>query len=517
MARSCLPVCACATLGWLVWLVFRPGLVGSDGVWQTHQALGGAFNDWFPPVMAVALRQSFLQFQSFAPATLAQAVLGCLGVYHVARAALRFAFPGVLAPRRESVAALGVLAVLLVPPSPLAHYLAYVQNDGWLIPGLLWAVAGWVNLELTRPAPGVPPTRTERLTRLGWWAAAALGSAWAVLLRHNAVVLLPAFAGLAAVAAYHRGRVAAVAAAVLVVALPLGVERAVVAHYRVERLHPEDQVIGLDLVGVCAERDDLRAVLPYTNAHLVGEHFRERYGVGFVNCLYLYHPAEWRPTRPEYVGEVVDGVQRFGTRHAELAAEYRTALRECPATLAVVKLRAFGLHVWLDHPGDKWHATELLPDLTGRRPDPAAARVRDLLRQVDAAVERSPALRFLFTNHLPWLVVDVLAVVLVAAVAQYGGGRRCRVGLLVLLVPTAYYASHVLAVAGLWYRYMYPAALLVQVGCLVGAIGIAGRVKRRLNLRATRGVGSAVALTETAACHSAGATPPGSPTRRSRS
>src|SRR5581483_9664868 len=225
VARSCLPAAACAGLGWLVWLVFRPGLAGSDGQWQAQQAAAGAFNDWFPPAMAVALRQSFLRFYSFAPATLVQAVVGCLGVYHVARAALRFVFPGVLPPRRESLAAAGVLVALLVPPSPLAHYLAYVQNDGWLIPGLLWAVAGWVNLELMRPAPGTPRTRGERLTRLGWWVAAVCGSAWAVLMRHNAVVLLPEFAALAAVAAYHRGRVAAVAAAVLVAALPLAAER----------------------------------------------------------------------------------------------------------------------------------------------------------------------------------------------------------------------------------------------------------------------------------------------------
>lgn len=252
VARSCLPACRCTALGWLVWLVFRPGLAGADGLWQTQQAAAGLFNDWFPPVMAVVLRQSLFAFHSFAPCSLVLSVLGCLGVYHVVRAGLRLAFPGLLPPGRESVAALGVLLVLLVPPSPLVHYLAFVQNDGWLLPGLLWAVAGWVNLELTRPTPGVPRGRGERLARLGWWAAAVLGSAWAVLMRHNAVVLLPVFAALAAVAACHRGRLAAVAATALVVGLPFAVERAVTAKYHVEHLHPEDQIIALDLVGICA-------------------------------------------------------------------------------------------------------------------------------------------------------------------------------------------------------------------------------------------------------------------------
>jgi hypothetical protein len=489
VARSCLPAAVCAGLGWLVWLIFRPGLVGSDGWWQAEQAAAGLFNDWFPPVMAVVLRQSYLLFHSFAPATLVQAVVGCLGVYHVARAALRFVFPGLLAPRRESLAAVGVLVVLLAPPSPLLYYLAYVQNDGWLMPGLLWAVAGWVNLELTRQKPGV------RWDRLGWWAAAVLGSAWAVLMRHNAVVLLPALAGLAAVAAYHRGRLAALAAAALVAALPLAVERVVIHKYRVERLHPEDQIIALDLVSTCAERDDLRALLPYTNAHLIGENFREHYCPGFVNVFYWYHPAG-RPTRLEYVGEVANGVQRLGTRHAELAAEYRTALRDCPGTLAVVKLRAFTSYLIHDHPGERWHATESLPDARGREPGAAAGRVRAALRGVDGVVANSPALRFVFTNHLPWLVVNLLAVGLVGYLARHGAGRRHSVGLLVLLVPTAYSASHLLAVAGPWYRYMYPAALLVQVGCVAAAVGVVVRVRRRLNLRAARRVLTATRIPE---------------------
>ena len=75
------------------------------------------------------------------------------------------------------------------------------------------------------------------------------------------------------------------------------------------------------------------------NAHLIGEHFREHYAPGFVNCFYQYHPDGMRPTRLEYVGEVRDGVQRYGTRHAELADDYRRALADCPLTLAKVSER----------------------------------------------------------------------------------------------------------------------------------------------------------------------------------
>ena len=47
-----LPAIVCGLLGWAVWHVFRPGLIGSDGMWQLHQAWAGSYHDWFPPTMA---------------------------------------------------------------------------------------------------------------------------------------------------------------------------------------------------------------------------------------------------------------------------------------------------------------------------------------------------------------------------------------------------------------------------------------------------------------------------------
>src|SRR5829696_1802193 len=106
---------AAGLLGWGVWHVFRPGLIGSDGMWQVHPAWAGTFNDWSPPATSVALRWVLLATRSVGTATLIQAVLGCAGLAQAARAALRFAFPGALAPRAEAVAAVGVLAALLAP------------------------------------------------------------------------------------------------------------------------------------------------------------------------------------------------------------------------------------------------------------------------------------------------------------------------------------------------------------------------------------------------------------------
>ena len=491
VALAVFPNAICVATGWALWRLFGGGLIGSDGQWQVSMALSGHFNDWFSPVMTAVLHAGLYQFYALTPIVLIQAVVGCLGVYHLARASIRFLYPSLFAAGWESAAALAILFILLVPLSPLMYYLVYVQNDGWLMLGLVWSAAGWLQLEHSRPGEGPRLDPAMRLERAGWWAAAVLGSAWVEMMRHNAVVLLPVFAVLAATAAIHMGRAAAIAAAAVTIALPFSVGGLVRNQYSVEKVHPEDQILALDLVGVCVERDDLRHHLPYTDAHLIEERFRQCYAPGFVNTFYWYHPPELRPTRLDYVGVIENGVQQYGSRHAELVTDYRQAMKNATFTLAAVKVRAFLAYVLNDHanePGmESWHPTGLIVENPGQKPRPGPAPFRAALREADAAVARSPGLRFLCTNHLPWLIFTGLAVTVVGYVARQEtraaeSGRRWRIGFLVLLLPVVYYASHLAAVAGPWYRYMYPATLLVQIGGLAALTGALVLGLRRLRV-----------------------------------
>lgn len=478
------PPAAAGAAGWAVWRVFGGGQVGSDGAWQFDQATHGVLNDWLSPVMTAVLRQGFFKWWAAAPVVRLQAVVTCVGLYVLARATFRYALPGLVGGWKEAAAALGVVLLLLCPPSPLPYYLVYLQSDGWLIPGLVWSAAGWLGLELTRGS--------RWTVRAGWWAAAVGGAGWAVLMRHNAAALLPVFAALAAVAAYPRGRLAAALAAALVVALPVGVGRWVNDRYQVLPHHPEDQILALDLVGVCVERPDLRPYLPYTDAHLIEDRYRTAYVPGFTNPFFYYHPADCRPTRLDYVAEADGPVQRYGSRHAELVADYREAVRHAPLTLAAVKARAFVGHLLLDQPGERWLPGMPFPERFGKAPPPVP-EARALMGSVYDAAGASSLLRQVFACHLPWLLLTGAAVAVVGRVAwdegrRPGAGRRWRVGFLVLLLPAAYYGSHLPAVAGPWYRYMYPATLLVQLGLLVVLTGAAVIGVRRLRLAARTSV-----------------------------
>lgn len=442
----------CVVLGWFAWRVFGGGLIGSDGEWQVHQALAGQINDWLSPAMTAVLRQGLYHFYALAPIVLIQSIVLCIGLFHLTRGMVRL--QASLSPFAEATLALGLVLLLMVPPSPLIYFLAYVQNDSWLLAGLVYSMAGWLNLAATHDS---------RLMRGAWWASAIGGAAWMILMRHNAIVVLPVFILLAIHAGRGTSRSLIFAVALVTALLPIAVGKWLNHHFKVQPIHPEDQILALDLVGLCVEREDLRADLPYTNRHLIDEHYRQRYIPGFVNIYYFYSPTESRPTLLEFTGEPEGAAQRLGSRHAELAADYRQALQHAPFTLMQVKLKAFRAYLTDVHVAH-WHATSTLPPTYGATPAKNET-VQEFLATMDETVQASPTLRLFFASHIPWLTLCLVGIAISARRVVSSPDARYR--FLLLLVPTTYYASHLVAVAGHWYRYMYPATLLIQMEMLL--------------------------------------------------
>jgi hypothetical protein len=212
-------------------------------------------------------------------------------------------------------------------------------------------------------------------------------------------------------------------AAAAVAVLPFVAGLTLIWPYPVERLHPVDQILAVELVGVCVDREDLRAELPYTNAHLIEDRFREKHVPGFVNTMFLFSPAEHRPTDVNYVGEVVNGEQKLGSRHAELVADYRRALRVAPGAVAAVKWRTFWGHLTMDHRGEYWHPTGIVPNTLGLVPNRGFAGVRDRLADVDRAADESAVARLVVMNHLPWAGLNLLTTAAAAAREPAGAGR----------------------------------------------------------------------------------------------
>lgn len=442
-AAGRLPDWILAAVALLLWRVFFPGLMSADSIAQYGQALTGRYNDWQPPLMAIVLHAVFSLGGAIGILMLAQCLAGVFGVRALARAVIALLYGDRIPERRAAWLPLLVLLVLLVPLTPLAFYLMTFWKDAWAMILLLWI--GALALDLFRCGP--EPKRLLLLIGL----TTLLG-----LVRHNAIVALP-FAGLAiweGARRSYRSKALALAAAPL--ALSLVASPVIDRVFGVEKLHPDSQIMALDLVGICAADRAACARLPWTSAHVLDWSSLAHYRPGDFGFIFWDKPPHVDPSiRLDY---------------PRLRAEYLRAVREFPGPLARVKLAAFETLLGLDQTFYFFHdsiADNPYRLVLGQRLAPLRQGLSDTAKGVAA----NRVLRWISGVHLVWIVIDVLGVLGLLALSLRPGGERYRILAWVLLIPLGYYLSYLFATPVHDFRFMYPATLMVQCVALSGLIG----------------------------------------------
>ncbi|HEY2291536.1 MAG TPA: hypothetical protein VGM86_12620 [Thermoanaerobaculia bacterium] len=418
-----------------LWRLFFPGLMSQDSIIQYGQAVTGQYNDWQPPLMAIVLRAVLGLGGALGLLMLAQCLAGVFGVRALARESLELLCGDRVPPRRAAWLALLVLLLLLLPWSPLAFYLMTFWKDAWAAVFLLWI--GALAIALFRR--GAEPRRVALLVVL----SALLG-----LVRHNAVAILPLL-GLVLWLGLRRagvGRRAALALAAAPLALWLVANPLIDALFRVEKLHPDSQIMALDLVGLCAAGRDLCAELPWTRSHVRDEAGLARYRPGDIGLIFWDDPSP------------VDKTMRLD--YPRLRAEYLHAVRRFPGELARVKLAAFETLLGIDQTSYFFHGT-IVENPYGLRLADRFAPARERLRGVVTGVAES-GWRWLGGVHLVWIAVNVLWVAVLLALSFRSGDGRYRFLACLLLVPLGYYLSYLAATPTHDYRFMYPSTLMVQ-------------------------------------------------------
>lgn len=436
-AADLLPAVLAAAAGAAVWAVFRPGLLSFDSIAQYSQAVRGQYTDWHPPLISVTLHFVLALGGSLSRFMLVQSVAGAVGVWAFSGAVLRQLFGDRLSRRRIGWLALLVLALLLVPVSPLAFYLMTFWKDAWAMVLLLWI--GTLALGLAQRPSGA---RIAALVLL----AAAYG-----MVRHNAVVTLPFLGLFLAVEAGRRlSRGAALALAAAPLALCLAGAALVDAAFDVEERHPSSQVMVFDLAGLCAEDRSTCGEAPLFRRHLRAPDLAARYRPGDLGSIFWEEPV------------AVDSYIIHPKLHGELAEQYRDVVTDHPLLLAEVKAESFWTLLGTEETDYFFH--DSVPENRfGLRLQPQLAGVRETL---SAWGRRTAAggLRWIAGVHLVWLAVNVLWI---AGLALRG---RWTLALL-LLVPLAYYLSYLLAATVQDYRFMVPSTLFVQCFTLAAALG----------------------------------------------
>jgi hypothetical protein len=435
-----------------IWRLFFPGLMSQDSISQYGQAVDGLYKDWHPPLMAIVLRTVLGLGGALGLLMLGQCLAGVLGVRALAQGSLELLYGDRIPPRRAAWLPPLVLLLLLAPVSPLAFYLMTFWKDAWAAVFLLWIGALAIGLFLR----GAERRRVALLVLL----SVLLG-----LVRHNAVVILPVL-GLMLWLGLRRaemGRPAALAAAAAPLALWLAANPLIDGFFQVKKMHPDSQIMVLDLVGLCAAGRGVCAELPWTRSHIRDEARLAGYRPGDIGFIFWDDPSP------------VDPAMRLD--YPRLRAEYLRAVRTFPLELARVKLAAFKPLLGFHQTSYFFHDT-IVDNPYGLRLNDRFARVRQSLTWRVAKVSEDPVLRWICGVHLVWMGVNVLWVAALLALSFRPGLERFRFLACLMLVPLGYYLSYLAASPTHDYRFMYPSTLMVQCVTLSWLLGGLARSRR---------------------------------------
>jgi hypothetical protein len=432
----------------VLWRLFFPGLMSQDSIDQYGQALTGQYNDWHPPLMAIVLHLVFSLGGGIGLLMLGQCLAGVFGVRALAGSVIAFLYGDRVPERRVAWLSLLVLLALLVPVTPLAFYLMTFWKDAWAMILMLWI--GALALDLARRGPAL--RRLFLLVGLG----AALG-----MVRHNAVVLLPVV-GLVLWEGTRRrlSRTGRLALAAAPLALYLAATPLIDGVFGVKALHPDSQVMALDLVGLCArdcaEGHAVCPELPWTRAHIVDESSLAAYRPGDIGYIFWDKPSHVDPSiRADY---------------PRLRAEYLRAVEEETGPLARVKLEAFETLLDVDETYYFFHDS-IIDNPYFLKLGQGLAAPRRLLSTVVRRVGENRALRWISGVHLVWIAVNLLEIAALLALWARRREERYRHLAWVLLIPLGYYLSYLFATPVHDFRFMYPSTLAVQCVTLSWMLG----------------------------------------------
>ncbi|MBD3307724.1 hypothetical protein GF339_14905 [candidate division KSB3 bacterium] len=419
-----------------VWLIFYPGGMSPDSIDQYRQAVTRTFHDWHPPIMSLLLAGLMEVGGDIEVLMLLQCLLGGFGVYMLARSIAEMSG---IAPRPASCLGLITFSILLYPLSPLAHYLMTFWKDTWCAIEFLWILAIAVRLY----------SKAQRLSPLAFYSRYSLFivlSTVLLLTRHNAVAVLPFLVLMSWFILSYQRKLPVFRAMIISLSLILLYIGATIGQYalfQVERRHPVQQVMALDLVGMIVQNPALREELPYTSRHLTPE-YMDAYQYGDIVSLYE---------------DAIDDLFHYSR---EMIEEYRRAIQTFPLTWLVVKWRAF---YELLRPSRiyKWFHMGISDNPFGLRHNELFQPVREALRIRMLIVWHNPILRLLSGVHLVWIGITLGGIGGSMRVYWRSRSPDALFCAILLSLPLTYYGSYFFATTAWDFRFMYPATLSVQV------------------------------------------------------
>jgi len=457
-AKACAPALVALALGLILWLVYYPACMGADSFWIYAHAKSGEFTDWHAPVMSILLAGLMRLGGGVGALTFVVCLAGTLGVQRLAGSCTRLLYGRRLSHGACEWTGLACLVLLLIPVSPLLFYLMTFGKDSWMLVAFVWIVE--LALRLDRKKPGRPGTiRIVALIALAGLVP---------LIRHNGVLCLPVLCLVVWLLVWRRRPKTAPLIALAPVFLAAILFRAQYNLLGVERSGVANQCMAQQLIGLCILRPDIREEMPYTSANVIDEHL-DKYIWGETGPLWYMEPLIVR-----------SGFVTIERPNPKLSAEYWRMVRRHPLSMLHVNWIGFVTMLGIDRTSH-WAQRSIVSNPFGVRMNDTFAAVRLWIEAFISFCGRFSLLRWLTGVHLVWIVIDLAWIAAVFAVFVQKRIHPSWLAILLLFLPLSYYGSYMLAMTARYFRYMYPATLLVQilfVSALFGG-GVALHAKRR--------------------------------------
>lgn len=445
----CIAIVAGMTIG--NWAINFPGNMDPDSIDQYIQANTGEYRDWHPPFMSITLSGAMACGCDLGLVTLIQALIGTAGVYALAKVlARRIGAPYSSRP----MCGLAVCAIMYSPVSLLPYYLVSFVKDAWLAVIFLWTSAVLL-------ASSKAPAKRRTIVRALAICVLAINI---VLIRHNTVVVLPLYALAAAVIVRQQfSWFVTTGAAAATLLVPLAAERGLMVAFRVERQHPEVQLLALDLVGAVVYEPSLAGELPNTVSHLrLG--YADRYAPGDTGPLY-----GWK------CEAIVTSDYATAQNRQNLWREYVKLLTCAPFTLATIKADGF-LAMSYTQAGT-YSVPSCIPENDlGLTPNYTLRHLRNWQKRAHETVLKTTVGRWVSAAQLPSLILE--CVIFFWALWKWKGRRdtiRC-LDLILAAIVTGYGMSYLGTTTYYEHRFLYPSQLILQVAGAAVVSGVLARI-----------------------------------------
>lgn len=417
-----------ATLAVIIWQIYYPGIMSPDSIDQYEQALEGKLVGWHPPLMSLILSGIFKIGGGIENLIFIQCLAALFALRSAFSLSLRFFSNQIISKQTSQLIATVLTVVFLIPfLTPFMFISVIFWKDAWLAIMLLWTISYllwlFINFDFLTDRKFIVHILLLSLT-----------SAAVVLIRHNAIVILPVI-GLI-IAAFGRIKFGKVGLVFGGLPLLLGfiLNPLVNLVFDVQPAKAENLVVASDLTTMLRLYPELKADYPAT----------------------IRHDQLPRQTSKDLIVEL-------GGDNAELQKEYAKTFSAYPVQLLSAKLYRFGQMLSLENARKQKLAYDVIANKYGLKSNETHSQIRYKLNALSSETANSWYFIWISGLHAVWLILNLAAAVYFLRRVLAERNLKSVFCFLLFLIPLSYYFSYLLAATTPDYRFMYPATLLMQV------------------------------------------------------